>query len=265
MNIRIIFRLLAYSYFSPLRHFFIKNNSLFDVCKLFLKKGDIAFDIGANNGGSTLLISSFVGHAGMVLAFEPNKEIASQLLEYEKFNFLKNIEVKLVALGSKCQIFPFYIDTRSGSQASTLDTLHVKIESNQNHASFKESKVEVVTLDSFINKRANFIKMDVEVFELDVILGGIEYIKKYCPIIYFESFFDDRIEAMLRKKIRIAEIFTNLGYQIDLIECFSNKNFSRRSNLNLATTSFQNHTGLELLAIPPQYQQNKRKIFSIHF
>lgn len=43
-----------------------------DALRYFLKYGDVAIDIGAHTGDTTLPIALAVGHAGIVLALEPN-------------------------------------------------------------------------------------------------------------------------------------------------------------------------------------------------
>ena len=65
--------------------------------------------------------------------------------------------------------------------------------------------VEVRTLDSFGFEDVGFIKIDVEGFEREVLMGGIQTILKSKPILYIE---DDRIP--LRQALR--EMIKSLGY-----------------------------------------------------
>ena len=55
------------------------NRDEIDELKIFLKKGDVAIDIGAHIGDSTLPIALACGAEGCVYAFEPNPVVFSVL------------------------------------------------------------------------------------------------------------------------------------------------------------------------------------------
>jgi len=243
-------RLFKYSHGFSFLSCFIRENSLLTVGKECLSKGDVVIDIGANNGGSSLLFSALVGKRGFVFAFEPNPLVAQQLLKYEKLNFYKNIIVYLYGLGSINSIKKFFIDKRAGSQASTFDTLHQKSEILNNKASYDEIDVEVKKLDSFSFNRINFIKIDVEGFELEVLHGAINSIQKFKPSIYFECFFNDNIFELLEKKKSISNFFKQLDYRLDIVECFTDHGFAPLKNVELPNITFSKNTGCELLATP---------------
>ena len=100
------------------------------------------------------------------------------------------------------------------------------------------------------DKEIDFIKIDVEGFELEVFEGGYEFIKKNQPVIYFEAFLNDQDSNLLSKKIQIAKFFQGLKYQLDLIECFTDPNIGYQSNIDLVSMSFRHRTGFEFLATP---------------
>jgi len=244
------FRLFKYSYGFFLISALIKRNSLLKVGQKYISKGDVVLDIGANNGGSTLLLSALVGKNGVVHAFEPNSRIAQQLLCYEQLNLYKNINAILIGIGSSDSPGKFYIDNRPGSQASTFNSLHKDNEISINNACYEEIFAEVKMLDSLIFERVNFIKVDVEGLELEVFQGAINTIREFKPIIYFECFFNDTNSEMLKKKLFISNFFEQLNYRLDIVECFTDHTIVNCNDINLSHMIFEQNIGCELLALP---------------
>lgn len=78
--------------------------------------------------------------------------------------------------------------------------------------------VEMITLDSFFKdiERIDFIKIDVESYEYYVLLGSIEIIKKFKPIILWENltptFKDDSLDEILGIKLDCFSLLKELGY-----------------------------------------------------
>ena len=52
----------------------------------------------------------------------------------------------------------------------------------------KKNKIKTLTLNNFLNlKKCNFLKIDVELMESNVLKGAKEFIKKFRPIIWIEN------------------------------------------------------------------------------
>jgi FkbM family methyltransferase len=67
----------------------------------FLRTGDVVFDIGANVGLYTVLLSKTVGDSGHVIAFEPEARTCEHLLENLKLNEARNVRCFRKALGER--------------------------------------------------------------------------------------------------------------------------------------------------------------------
>lgn len=148
----------------------IQNNDYLIAEKL-IKKGDKVLDLGANIGFTALIYLLF--EASEVYAFEPIKEL------YKRIKSLKT---------SKIKAFNLAISNYEGESEMFLSTTH-----NQGHSlnklwpqQFKEvfvnhksQKVKVSTLDRmFPNDFFDFIKIDVEGAEKEVIEGGEDFFKR---------------------------------------------------------------------------------------
>jgi FkbM family methyltransferase len=67
----------------------------------FLQPGDVVFDIGANVGLYTVLLSKTVGKSGRVFAFEPEPETCAHLQDNLKLNAAENVKWFRKALGER--------------------------------------------------------------------------------------------------------------------------------------------------------------------
>jgi FkbM family methyltransferase len=130
-----------------------------------LRPGDIVWDIGANRGFYTQIFCEKVGAEGEVIAFEPTPEVYLELCSQTgRFKWVRN-EQKALSDFDGTALFLV------GSEYS-----------RGNHLNFSEPatgmegvEVEVLRGDSYwkqLGKTPNLIKIDVEGFEEEVIIGS---------------------------------------------------------------------------------------------
>lgn len=124
-----------------------------------LKDHTVFFDLGANVGYYSILASARLT-AGKVVAVEPNPEILPVLRGNVALNRADNIVVEPVALGA-----------RRGTVNVTFDAT----EPGASHISETGASVQMVTLDDLTARHGapDYIKIDVEGFEGDIIHGGM--------------------------------------------------------------------------------------------
>lgn len=150
------------------------------VLQDFLKAGDTFVDVGANIGWLSLVGADRVAKNGKVYAFEPVPTTFDILKSNKKLNEFSQIELNQFALGNKEETLTIYPEKENRGGASIL-----------NHHSEKGVDIEVKKLDNLIiNSTINVIKIDVEGFELDVLKGAIETIKKDNPKLIIEHSID---------------------------------------------------------------------------
>ena len=177
----------------------------------FIKKGDVCFDIGANKGYYTYKFEMLTD-SNNIYIFEPIPK---------NYNFLKkvfkNSNIYKVALSNKNCFSKFKIPIVKNKLLHTRGKLNFNIiEKNEND--FKTISVECIALDDFVLKqninKINFIKIDVEGNEHNVIYGATKTIKKFKPIILIEI--EQRVHDF-----DIKEIFSyilKLGYKINFYD-----------------------------------------------
>lgn len=133
-----------------------------------LPKNPVLFDVGANKGDYTKdLIKKFPG--GEIHSFEP---IPSTFNLLESINLPKGKLNKLGLGAKKEKVKMFYYP-----DAPTFSSLKEISNNNLHH---EECEVEITTIDSYCNENAiphiDFIKIDVEGFEMAVLEGAKNYL-----------------------------------------------------------------------------------------
>lgn len=131
-----------------------------------IKETDFVIDCGANIGAYTF---AFLGSADFVLSFEPNKE-AFECLQYNTKHYVHS------------HIFNYAIGAVSGRVKVVKD-----INAGASHCILaSDGDIEMRAIDSFKLKKCDFIKIDVEGFEVDVLRGAIKTIQEFKPKMYIE-------------------------------------------------------------------------------
>ena len=114
--------------------------------------GMVAFDVGANVGYYTLLLSRGVGPQGRVIAFEPNPINVAHLKEHLRLNKIGNVEIVEAA-----------VSDREG-------TAFFSGEGSMGKLSQTGAPIKTVKLDTY--PRPDFIKMDIEGEETAALRGS---------------------------------------------------------------------------------------------
>jgi FkbM family methyltransferase len=140
---------------------------------VYPEKGDFIFDIGAYVGDTAAFFAHYIGENGKIYSFEPIKANYDKLKENIVENSLENIVIPINSgCGKKTELMGA-ISVTDGAPWSFLT------EENGSES------VNVMAIDDFITsnniEKVDYIKMDVEGYERDVILGAKQSIKKYRP------------------------------------------------------------------------------------
>lgn len=144
-----------------------------------IKKGDFVIDIGAHEGRH-LAVFINLADDGKVFAFEPLPKQYSHLCE--KFN-KPNVKIFNVALSDSSGIVDFYENETSPEESG----LKIRIY-NKKDANVLIQKVNATTLEQTASEflKIDYIKIDAEGAEIQILNGGRNVIKKHKPIISIE-------------------------------------------------------------------------------
>ena len=135
------------------------------VIKNNLKKGSVFVDCGSSHGYFSLMASKLVGETGKVYSFEAYLPTYGRLKRNIRLNNCRNVTAYNFAVGSKKGMLKMNLRYEDGSNSFVNVPFSVGT-----------VMVKVVKLDDMIKGRVNLIKIDVEGWEKDVLVGGSKLI-----------------------------------------------------------------------------------------
>jgi len=178
--------------------------------KLILEKNITFYDIGANTGYYGILAAFLDKQKIKTYSFEPLIEYVNCINESALLNHLDNIKVFNFALGNENKSKQIQL---AGS-GSSLDTNFL------DNPNLQTREIQVRKLDDLILENnlslPDFIKIDVEGYEYEVLQGCLETIKKSQPILFIEIAYS--LKSLRRKFVNIKfedtfNLLTSLGYK----------------------------------------------------
>lgn len=150
------------------------------IKQLTLKNNITFYDIGANTGYYGILAAYFDTQKVTTYSFEPILGFAKCIKESAQINKLDNITVFNLALGNENL-------EKEIQLAGSGSSLNPKFNDNNK---LPKQKISVKRLDDIIKENnityPDFIKIDVEGYEYEVLEGSLDAIKKSLPILFVE-------------------------------------------------------------------------------
>jgi FkbM family methyltransferase len=206
--------------------------------------GFACMDIGANVGTFSLPMARYVSPGGRIIAVEPGP---SQL-ERLKFNIKLNPSLETL------------IEVHELAFSDHEHVLFWKEESgNPGNAAFNPSdgiRMEMTTLDLFATahglQRLDFIKIDVEGMELEVLTGAEQSLESLAPMIYYESWIGKKT-LWDEKQESLEKLLRHHGYSLYA--------YLHDTNSLVEVTFPQFHQNT--LAVPRRHHESLRNRFVI--
>jgi FkbM family methyltransferase len=201
----------------------------------FIKKGDYCLDIGANIGALSLVMAKKVGATGKVFCFEPGPMTFERLQKNLSLNngFSKILVLEKSGLSDKPGSLFWHHHEENPGDANLSELLEGS-----------GVEVPVITVDSYCEARGvsklNFVKIDVESMEYEVIKGGMKTWEKHLPILYYETL--KEFEAYRKEPVfkYIENMLGGLGYTFYKLE----------NDISITQTKYPDLSN-NTLALPP--------------
>ncbi|TDK36609.1 FkbM family methyltransferase [Rhizobium deserti] len=175
-----------------------------------LNSGDTMLDIGANVGVYTLQAARAVGSTGEIHSFEPNPTVNRMLRRSITDNGFQDI----------CVVHEVGL-----ADADTPGSLHHLTGTNNVGAAYVSKSagagisISLRRLDSFtFERRINFMKIDVEGYECQVLEGGSKLLGEHRPLVLAELFPCGLRNTGGRSARELVARWTDLQYKVEEFE-----------------------------------------------
>jgi FkbM family methyltransferase len=132
--------------------------------------GDVVFECGGHQGCSALFLAACIGAAGRVITFEPNRKNASAIETSVRLNGVNTVTVEHKAVGAGAGKVLFGMTSLCVAPSQRHDT-HLR----------GRQEVDLVPLDDYAqehNLHPSLIKIDVEGYEVEVLKGARQLLKR---------------------------------------------------------------------------------------
>ena len=180
----------------------------------------IILDVGSHIGSHTLLYGKYIENC-FIHAFEPQKEIFKLLQQNIIINNINNnvklynnsVGHKIINCNMSKQLYDGYDCDIEYNTSKILNYGGLQL-------GLDGEPTKMITIDSLNLSNCHYIKIDVEGAESLVLMGGMETIKKFKPIIFFEctsKFVNDEMKQSLEidfEPLSSIDILKNEGYTI---------------------------------------------------
>ena len=140
----------------------------------FIKPGMTVIDIGANKGYFSLLAAKILNGKGRILSFEPEPGNCFWIRKNIEANDYKIIKLFQIALSDKEGKADLFLGKTEG--AHSLNKSWQSLRSEKRAITVETRKLDSILKEENINE-VDFIKIDVEGAELEVLIGSQDYLK----------------------------------------------------------------------------------------
>lgn len=173
--------------------YFFERNELGNLQR-YIRKGDVCLDIGANIGNHSIYYAK-ICHASKIFAFEPVQSTFSTLQKNIELNHLENC----------IEACDFGLSDRTKS-ASIVHFDEQNIGSTK-LAENNDGDLKLASLDDIkFSCNIDFVKIDVEGMEYDLLRGAKQFFSQQRPVVFVEIW-DEHFE-------KVDSLLQEYGYRI---------------------------------------------------
>jgi FkbM family methyltransferase len=172
-----------------------------DFLRRVLMPGQQAIDVGANYGVYTLSMAKAVGPTGAIWAFEPASSTAAYLEQSIAANNFAQVVLERSAISSAC----------GAAQLTINDNSELNALVRNDAPGISSETVPLVSLDDRLQRygwrQIDFLKIDAEGEEANIIEGGRRFFAELSPLILYE------VKAGEEIHLELVDKFAALGFE----------------------------------------------------
>ncbi len=215
-------------------------------------KNMVVYDIGGFEGIFTIFFARAVGQAGRVLTFEPNPLNLEVIRNNVAINHFRNVTIFPIGVGKEKVQTTMSFDPNSTATGSLNPHIRNYIQQQKGTLTIP---IKVDAIDNLFKQHhlppPDFVKIDVEGMELDVLTGITNILEKFKPKLFIEIHGLNE-QKKLQNVQEIVNFLTNKKYLLFHVESNSlitsqNSNVAKEGHLFVFR---------ELTEIPAQNKTN---------
>jgi FkbM family methyltransferase len=166
------------------------------------RKGDVFVDIGAHIGKYAVSAAKTVTDEGFVVAVEPHPKTFQILQKNVELNHFKNLQAFNLGAWNTSGILKFYVGS-SASEFSAHETGFGK------SVDVKTKRMDELLIGELKLQKVDWIKIDVEKAEIEVLEGLSETLNRFRPKIFMEVWGEN--------KKKVQDFLRARGYSIIMV------------------------------------------------
>lgn len=195
------------------------HQELLPLLKKHIPENGVIIDVGAHAGQYTKLFARVVPQ-GHVYSFEPGSYARSIVSKVIALRGLKNVSLFPIGLSDKATEETLHVPIkRSGSVGFGLS--HIGQVPKDAARPAHEEKIILATLDQVAAElaltRVDFIKADIEGWEMRFLLGARKTIERFRPVIFIEIN-DEFLKRANNSAAEVWDYLKSMNYRISRLE-----------------------------------------------
>ena len=199
-----------------------------------LIKADNIIDIGANIGSTSLFFAS-INKKAQIFSFEPHPKTFKRAQKNISLNSFNNIKLINKGLGERIDKVKLFEINEKNPGMNRISTR--KLEQPY-------TEIDIDTLDNYVKSagidKADFIKIDVEGYEHQVLKGAVNTLKKTKPVLYIELD-DDNLREHGDSAQKIISYLYTLGY-LNIV--------NSETSVKISATDNFDHCHIDIIVYP---------------
>ena len=152
-----------------------------EIIRKNIRAKDVIVDVGSNTGNHLVYFSKII-KAGKVIPIEFNPETIELLKRHIYFNEIENADLSKLGYAVGKERGEFLLAEHPANDLCLTEVFTSDRHNNSyQHRGDKETKIEIIPLDELIEEKVDFLKIDVEGLELEVLQGAKNIFLKFRP------------------------------------------------------------------------------------
>jgi len=213
------------------------------VLRGYLRQSMIVLDVGAHHGYYSLFMAKVLGPSGTVIAIEPSPREQERLYRHIRMNGYTNVRVLETAVGAADGEAVFHVCRGRETGCNSLRPPAVSEETEA--VTVPVTTLDAITGEYVTDQPVDFIKLDVEGGELDVLKGSSSVLSRDPRPVLLVELVDLRTAGWGYRSSEIYEYLACIGYTW----------FEVLPEGRLAPKSRSEHYHQNLIALPEERRQ----------